>query len=561
MDDTKLKPGADHVEDLGIGKDSDVLRGEVEEVMGTVKLTHGKIIYIPTPTADPQDPLNMSLWQKYMVLIVISIFSCLGLSLISGFGGLLGFYIPDYTAAGKGYADITHLMTYPTLFMGIGNLFGMPLAYAVGRRSVLLVSTIIMILAAGVAAGAKNFEWHLAARMVLGLAAGQSEALVPMITQEVFFLHERSRGLMIQQTIQVILTAIWTVFAGPIAGAITPQWWYGLGAVLAGVQFVLAVFFVPETKYYRPMSSFQESTSASSPTKNSDDDENNAVTPSSDTHSSDVGKAAATETMMCTERPALDYVNFAPRTWRSDMRLWVGDIEWRKGWEAFYQTFELVLYPNVFWALCINGLTLGVNVAIGTTYGNIVTSPPYNWPQTSASYVNIGQIATAILALPLFGHGSDGLIRWFSRRRGGMHEPETRLIPLIFPMIVGVFTAVLYGLGAAHPERYHWFVYVWAVAAYYFCFVGANIVAITYLLDSYPTRAGPLLIIICAFRGIISFGVSYGITPFIEAAGWDGAFGAFGAMTAFFGLMGIPIYIWGKQIRHFTGRFAKDKSD
>lgn len=142
-----------------------------------------------------------------------------------------------------------------------------------------------------------------------------------------------------------------------------------------------------------------------------------------------------------------------------------------------------------------------------------------------------------------------------------MHEPETRLLPLIFPMVVGVFTAVLYGQGAAHPEKYHWFVYVWGVAAYYFCFVGANIVAITYLLDSYPTRAGPLLIIICAFRGIISFGVSYGITPFIETAGWDGAFGAFGAMTAFFGLMGIPIYIWGKQIRQFTGRFAKDKSD
>ncbi|KAK8063616.1 MFS transporter [Apiospora saccharicola] len=559
MDDIKMKPAADHVEDLGMVRDNDVLQGEVE-VMGTVKLTHGKIIYIPTPTADPQDPLNMSLWQKYMVLIVISIFSCLGLSLISGFGGLLGFYIPDYTAAGKGYADITHLMTYPTLFMGIGNLFGMPLAYAVGRRSVLLVSTIIMILAAGVAAGAKNFEWHLAARMVLGLAAGQSEALVPMITQEVFFLHERSRGLMIQQTIQVILTAIWTVFAGPIAGAITPQWWYGLGAVLAGVQFVLAVFFVPETKYHRPMSSFQESTST--PNKNADDDENNAATPtSSETHGNEMGAATATGSMMCTERPPLDYVNFAPRTWRSDMRLWVGDIEWRKGWEAFYQTFELVLYPNVFWALCINGLTLGVNVAIGTTYGNIVTSPPYNWPQTSASYVNIGQIATAIVALPLFGHGSDGLIRWFSRRRGGMHEPETRLIPLIFPMIVGVFTAVLYGQGAAHPTQYHWFVYVWGVAAYYFCFVGANIVAITYLLDSYPTRAGPLLIIICAFRGIISFGVSYGITPFVEVAGWDGAFGAFGAMTAFFGLMGIPIYIWGKQIRHFTGRFAKDKSD
>lgn len=81
-----------------------------------------------------QDPLNMAPWQKFVVNIVVSIceyfppvsihpkanheqVSTLGLSLVSGFGGLLGFYIPEYVAVGKGYADITHLMTYPTLFM------------------------------------------------------------------------------------------------------------------------------------------------------------------------------------------------------------------------------------------------------------------------------------------------------------------------------------------------------------------------------------------------------------------------------------------------------------
>lgn len=36
---------------------------------------------------------------------------------MSGFGGLLTFYIPKYTAAGATYDDITYLMTYPTLFM------------------------------------------------------------------------------------------------------------------------------------------------------------------------------------------------------------------------------------------------------------------------------------------------------------------------------------------------------------------------------------------------------------------------------------------------------------
>ncbi|KAM0190007.1 hypothetical protein ACHAPA_007835 [Fusarium lateritium] len=474
------------------------------EVSGTVKLTDGKTVFIPTPTADPQDPLNMPMWQKVVVLIIISFFSTIGLALVSGFGGLLGFYIPGYAAVGKDYADITHLMTYPTLFMGIGNLIGMPCGIAVGRRVVLLTATVIMILSAGLCAGATTYEWHLAGRIILGLSAGQSEALVPMITQEMFFLHERGRCMMIQQTIQTILTAVFVIFAGPIAEAISPEWWYGLGAILSAVSLVAAFFFVPETKYHRPKSSFQSAGGS--------DDEAVVV--------------------VCTERPELDYVNFAPRTWRSDLRLWVGAPEWNKIVEIF-------------------------------TYGQIVTSPPYNWPQSSASYVNAGQIVTSLVALPCFGYGSDRLIKWFANRRNGIHEPEIRLIPLAFPMVVGVFTCVLYGLGATHPENYHWFTYVWAVAAYYFTFVGANIVSITYLLDSYPQRAGPLLVIICAVRGIMSFGVSYGIQPFIERNGYDGAFAVFGGLTGAFGILGIFVFVFGKKIRQFTGKYAgdKDKSD
>lgn len=66
---------------------------------------------------------------------------------------------------------------------GIGNLIGMPLAYAVGRRIVLLFSTVILIVAAAMCAAADNYDFHLWSRCFLSLAAGQSEALVPMITQ------------------------------------------------------------------------------------------------------------------------------------------------------------------------------------------------------------------------------------------------------------------------------------------------------------------------------------------------------------------------------------------
>ncbi|KAL6355872.1 hypothetical protein LRP88_09455 [Fusarium phalaenopsidis] len=477
----------------------DVKAGESVAVMGTVRLTEGAIVYVPTPTADPQDPLSMPMWQKYVVITMISLFSTLGLSLVSGFGGLLGFYWAEYEAEGYGDADMTALITYPTLFMGIGNLFGIPIAIAIGRR------------------------------------------------MEIFFLHERGKGLMIQNAVQTILAAVWVLFASPISGAISPQGWYYLGAGLSGLQLVFSIFFVPETKYRRSMAAFQETTT---------------VSESDEGHVTKAGELKKDrEETHCSVRPPLDFERFEPRTWKSDMRLWVGTPEWRLAFDTLRSTFELLLFPNVLWAMCLNGLTLGANVAIGITYGGIVTSAPYNWPNSSASYINTGQIVVALIALPLLGQGSDKIIKWRANKNGGIHEPESRIISLVIPITVGTFTAVLYGQGAAHPEHYHWFIYCWALAAYFFAFVGANIVGMTYLLDSYPARAGPVLVIICAFRCIIAFGVTYGISPFIEAAGYDGAFGAFGGLTAFFGLLGIPVYIWDKPIRRFTGRFARAKND
>lgn len=48
-------------------------------------------------------------------------------------------------------------------------------------------------------------------------------------------------------------------------------------------------------------------------------------------------------------------------------------------------------------------------------------------------------------ALPLLGMGSDRLIKWRSQRNEGIHEPEARILPLIFPIIVGVISLVVYG--------------------------------------------------------------------------------------------------------------------
>lgn len=161
----------------------------------------------------------------------------------------------------------------------------------------------------------------------------------------------------------------------------------------------------------------------------------------------------------------------------------------------------------------------------------------------------------------MLGYGSDWVIKRAAKRNGGVHEPEMRLLPLVFPLIVGVISAVLYGQAGSHPDNYNWFIFPFTNGAYYFCFVGCNIAAITYLLDSYPTRAGPVLVVICAFRGFVSFGVSYGVAKFTDTAGYDGSFGTYGGLTAALGLLGLPVFFFGKMIRMFTGRWAvKEKT-
>ncbi|KAL1628417.1 hypothetical protein SLS54_001990 [Diplodia seriata] len=117
-----------------------------------------------------------------MKLICLTV-SSIGLSMVSGFGGLLSFYIPDYSAAGADYADITALMTYPSMFMGIGNIVSVPVALAIGRRPVFMLSTLLLMFSAVLCAFAKDYTWHFSSRLVLGLAAGQSEALVPLMVQ------------------------------------------------------------------------------------------------------------------------------------------------------------------------------------------------------------------------------------------------------------------------------------------------------------------------------------------------------------------------------------------
>ncbi|KAL8415301.1 hypothetical protein RB594_006231 [Gaeumannomyces avenae] len=137
-----------------------------------------RILLIPLPSQDPRDPVNPPGWCKAAVTGI----------LILSLGALIVFIKPEYEKAGITKSQISGLLTYPNLLLGVGNIVSMPLAAAVGRRPVMLASTGLLVLSAILCATNQNFYWHLGARCLAALNAAQCEASVLLMVQDIYFL-------------------------------------------------------------------------------------------------------------------------------------------------------------------------------------------------------------------------------------------------------------------------------------------------------------------------------------------------------------------------------------
>lgn len=163
----------------------DVEMEKPKQVVGTVQLIdHGEVVLVPTPTTDPRDPLNLPNWRKILIITNVSIFAATATLMASSFGAILPVIYQEYGHQ----ARINDLVTFPALFIGLGNFIFVPIAHAVGRRPVYLFSLTMLVLCCLWCAKSQSLSSHIAGRNVLSLAAGQAEALCPIMVQ-VSYVH------------------------------------------------------------------------------------------------------------------------------------------------------------------------------------------------------------------------------------------------------------------------------------------------------------------------------------------------------------------------------------
>ncbi|GAA82776.1 MFS transporter [Aspergillus luchuensis IFO 4308] len=469
-----------------------------------------------------KDPLNYPQWQKWVITFVLGLFSVLGVLMTSGMG-------PFVTLMQSYYDYNPHtddLMTYPTLFMGIGNVIAMPLAMAIGRRPVFLASALLLTVGS---------IWYIPITDPLHLTLHKPETLTKAI-QEIHFVHERSSRLAWFSAIQSIGTAALTIATSYLVSSLGWRWWYGVFSIASGLVFISAFTLVPESRYDRPTDAFE-----------------------GEVHVHHEGEEQVIVHATTKNRVPLDFINYKARTWKHTLAIMHPPANWKEALTCYKQMGQCILFPNILWVVLMNSVSLGIYVIGVTEYASVLGAPPYNYPTTSLGLVQGGQIVVAMIMVPVLGYGGDQLYKLVARRReNGTVESEVRLIPMLLPIVVLLISCVIFGRAASHPTEWSPWAITTTFSGLYFAYIGIILNGYTYSLDSYAERAAPILVLICAIRGFISFGISFGVTKFITEQGFQGAFDICAIIAGVVAALGIPIFVFGWWIRKVTMKYAVD---
>ena len=89
-----------------------------------------------------------------------------------------------------------------------------------------------------------------------------------------------------------------------------------------------------------------------------------------------------------------------------------------------------------------------------------------------------------------------------------------------------------------------------------FGLLGTNVTFNTYVVESYPEWAGPVLVNVASLRNIIGFGCSFRTTVWIAKLGFMRMFGLYAGLIAVMSLGLVPMYFYGRSISRYCGRYV-----
>lgn len=535
---------------------------------------NGKTLNLPAPSDSPADPLGWGKWKRAGAFLAVAWFSIVALAVTQAAGIFLHAIIREFKVdvcavlhqvlmsranAAKNVDpwQMVSLVILPTLFMGIGAFVWVPLTIGMGRRPVFLIASLTLALATLGAGYSRTLPELTACVCFVGLGEGFALTVVGvpscdcllerlaysmqalLIIIDTTFIHERPRAIAL----------LWSIagFFGTGLVSIAPyisdhgkQWrsYYRYWSIPAIVSLILVFFLFPETYFKRPTVAFD-----------------GLIVLQSATEKLTVFKDIEIESDIYRDLPELPTQTGALGryyAWRSPFASWTAMAR------CYAQIAFCLVNPLIFWIAVALAVNYTGMLFVASTFPRVLGAAPYNLSSEAIVLINLSSAVGGLIALPLGVWPVQKVLDYLAKRNRGVREAEHYLVGLILPVVTGAASSLIYGEAVHHSL--HISVYCFANGLNGFSWVIIAIGTTMWVTEAFPRWAAPALAAMSGTSFLISFGVSFGSSPWVSAHGYKLVGIELAVLQIFTGLVAVPIAFWGKSARQaIHGRWADER--
>ncbi|KAG7927533.1 hypothetical protein KL925_001891 [Ogataea polymorpha] len=524
--DFSAVPGTSHLVDLDHSEQA-------------VAETKEGIVLIPTPSDDPNDPLNWSRNRKWLNMFCIIVYV---------FGGCIPAcciysILTDISAEPEINITTSQLNAgtgYWFLFLGIGGLFMMPLAQQYGKRP-----TYILTLLATVMFNlwqpyiTTNGQW-IASKILAGFFYAPVESLPEVTVGDLFFEHERATYMGVYSAALFGSNYMAPMLAGFVRDGLGWKWVIWLSCIFGGVCVVFIAIFMEETNYTRKLRVRRDS----------DGNIVSTITSHGEKKPSDLVNVTSAEANQANliEDDSIDYPPV--KTFWQRLSITSGAKKENHLYDYFKAIILMFQFPSVLYAGFLYGAALFWYSVLNGTEALVLGAEPYNFSSAMCGLAYLSAVIFCLIIYPYAGWSTDWIKIKIAKRHNGLSQAEDRFWVLPVYMILGPAALILWGVGAAHGI--HWFGVVVGLGLMAgLCTIGC-VCAVTYVLDCYEHMIGPAIVAAILIRNTMNFAMDYGITPFITNVGIQNCFIA----SAFICLFCVGTFI----VMIFTGYYWRNRT-
>lgn len=362
------------------------------------------VVLIPQPTACGSDPLTWSMTKKYYQLFLLALYAC-AFSMGENLLGAAWTTVSNDTGVSISNLNAGGALNY--LLLGFVNIFWIPAAMKIGRRPVFLATTAICLGAAiwtGMFHGLA--QWMLA--MILnGVGTSAYQAVIQLAVFDMFYVHQRGRGLSYCLFGQQLGSIIGLITGGHISDTLGWRWSQFIVAIIEGVVLLLLLFTFEETLFPRFL--FPRL----SPLHQDQQRRHESAAGAVINHSSEKNPSPSEAEV----DPAPD---FPKRTLLQRVKPYTFFHQDRTTyWSYFVRPFFLFRFPNIVIAAVIFAFGCTAGIVSFNTISEILTEPPYDWSTTSTGLVFLAALLGNVIGWST-GTAADYLVVRLARRNGGI---------------------------------------------------------------------------------------------------------------------------------------------